>query len=107
MKMHRRAMMAQLLAAPAVSGAGLDARWSDAEMHDAMLVFWSRFSATAQWAMWVFFAGLNEEDGKSLGGIMFDDIGAQHRQGTAIFNKSFIADPPARACTSGSRCRAT
>jgi hypothetical protein len=77
-----------------IVGAGADARWSDAEMHDAMQVFWSRFSATAQWAMWVFFASLHEQ-GNSLGGIMFDDIGPNHRQGTAIFNDAFISVPPA------------
>jgi len=77
-----------------LKGAGKNKVWSYQEMHDAMQKYWSHFASKAQWAMWVFFAGLNEEDGKDLGGIMFDDIGAQHRQGTAIFNKSFIADPP-------------
>jgi hypothetical protein len=76
-----------------IVGAGADTRWSDAEMHDAMQVFWSRFSATSQWAMWVFFASLHEA-GTSLGGIMFDDIGPNHRQGTAIFNDAFISVPP-------------
>ncbi|MGY1690641.1 hypothetical protein [Geodermatophilus sp. SYSU D01105] len=77
-----------------ITGAGTDALWSDAEMHDAMQAFWSRFSATAEWAMWVFFASLHEE-GTDLGGIMFDDIGPNHRQGTAIFNDAFISVPPA------------
>jgi hypothetical protein len=76
-----------------ITGAGANARWSDNEMHDAMQVFWSRFSATSQWAMWVFFASLHEQ-GTSLGGIMFDDIGPNHRQGTAIFNDAFISVPP-------------
>jgi hypothetical protein len=76
-----------------ISGAGSNAQWSDNEMHDAMQVFWSRFSATSQWAMWVFFASLHEQ-GTSLGGIMFDDIGPNHRQGTAIFNDAFISVPP-------------
>lgn len=74
--------------------AGPDARWSDSEMHDAMQTYWSRFANTAQWAMWVFFASLHER-GTSLGGIMFDDIGPNHRQGTAIFNDAFISVPPA------------
>jgi hypothetical protein len=76
-----------------ISGAGAGAKWSDTEMHDAMQVYWSRFAATAQWAMWVFFASLHEQ-GTSLGGIMFDDIGPNHRQGTAIFNDAFISVPP-------------
>lgn len=75
-----------------VSGAGLDVRWSDAEMHDAMQQHWSDYSESERWAMWVFFASLHEE-GPALGGIMFDDIGPQHRQGTAIFNRSFISQP--------------
>jgi hypothetical protein len=75
-------------------GAGPDARWSDAEMHDAMQAYWSKFANKPQWAMWVFFASLHEM-GTSLGGIMFDDIGPNHRQGTAIFVDAFIATPPA------------
>lgn len=65
--------------------------WSDAEMHDAMQIYWSRFANVAQWAMWVFFANQHEM-GHSLGGIMFDDIGPNHRQGTALFYNSFISD---------------
>ncbi|HSE81601.1 MAG TPA: hypothetical protein VLA87_07885 [Gaiellaceae bacterium] len=68
--------------------------WSDMEMHDAMQTHWSRFANSAQWAMWVFYASLHEA-GTGLGGIMFDDIGANHRQGTALFVDSFIAQPPA------------
>ncbi|MGE5690927.1 MAG: hypothetical protein ACM33B_10270 [Pseudomonadota bacterium] len=74
--------------------AGADAVWSDLEMHDAMQVYWSRFANKAQWAMWIFFAALHES-GTGLGGIMFDDIGPNHRQGTALFVDSFIATPPA------------
>ncbi len=76
-----------------LSGAGANARWSDAEMHDAMQAHWSRFGNQSQWAMWVFFASLHES-GTGLGGIMFDDIGPNHRQGTAIFNDSFISQHP-------------
>ena len=76
-----------------ISGAGPNARWSDNEMHDAMQTYWSRFSSSAQWAMWIFFASLHEM-GTGLGGIMFDDIGPNHRQGTSLFNDSFISVPP-------------
>jgi hypothetical protein len=68
--------------------------WSDMEMHDAMQIHWSRFANKAQWAMWVFYASLHEV-GMTRGGIMFDDIGPNHRQGTALFVDSFIANPPA------------
>jgi len=77
-----------------ITGAGANARWSDMEMHDAMQQYWSRFANRAQWAMWVFYAALHER-GTSLGGIMFDDIGGNHRQGTAIFTNAFISQPPA------------
>jgi hypothetical protein len=77
-----------------ITSAGVDTKWSDMEMHDAMQVHWSKFAKTSQWALWVFFASLHEM-GTSLGGIMFDDIGANHRQGTALFLDSFIKNPPA------------
>jgi len=68
--------------------------WSDGEMHNAMVGHWSRFANTPQWAMWVLYAARHDQ-GRSLGGIMFDDIGPNHRQGTAIFTDSFIQDAPA------------
>ncbi len=74
--------------------AGADAKWSDTEMHDAMQAHWSRFANAPQWAVWTFFASLHES-GTSLGGIMFDDIGANQRQGTSLFVDSFIKNPPA------------
>jgi hypothetical protein len=77
-----------------LAGAGDNAKWSDLEMHDAMQSYWSRFAAIPQWAMWTFFAYLHEW-GTGLGGIMFDDIGPNHRQGTALFTGSFISLPPA------------
>ena len=76
-----------------LAGAQADALWSNMEMHDAMQTYWSRYAPSAQWALWVFTAG-RHESGTGLGGIMFDDIGPEHRQGTAIFNDSFISDEP-------------
>ena len=76
-----------------IDGAGVDQAWSDSEMHDAMQVYWLRFADKAQWALWTLFASLHEQ-GTSLGGIMFDDIGPNQRQGTAIFEDSFINQPP-------------
>jgi hypothetical protein len=83
-----------------MAAAGVDALWSDMEMHDAMQVHWSRFADKPQWAVWTLFAGQHvavPSQGitpRSLGGIMFDDIGPNHRQGTAVFNSSFIGDIP-------------
>jgi hypothetical protein len=75
-------------------GAGTNEQWSDNEMHDAMQTYWLRFADKAQWSLWTLFASLHET-GSSLGGVMFDDIGPSHRQGTAVFNESFIKLPPA------------
>jgi len=76
-----------------LAGSGADTRWSSQEMHDAMQVYWSRFAPKSQWSVWVFFAAQHEM-GSGLGGIMFDDIGPNQRQGTAIFNNSFISQAP-------------
>ena len=76
-----------------ISEAGANALWSDTEMHDAMQTHWSQFANAPQWALWTFFASLHET-GASLGGIMFDDIGPNHRQGTSLFVDSFIKNPP-------------
>jgi hypothetical protein len=76
-----------------LSGAGADGTWSDTEMHDAMIAYWSRFDDRPQWSMWTFWCALHDR-GSSLGGIMFDDIGSNHRQGTAIFTEAFIKNPP-------------
>jgi hypothetical protein len=74
-------------------GADPNTTWSDSEMHDAMQTYWSRFANKPQWALWVLFAKQHDM-GSSLGGIMFDDIGPNHRQGTAIFYDSFISQAP-------------
>lgn len=72
---------------------GGDSLWSDQEMHDAMQAFWTKFANRPQWSLWTFFAPRHEM-GANLGGIMFDDIGPNHRQGTAIFYDSFISQAP-------------
>lgn len=77
-----------------LAGAGADQLWTDAEMHDAMQIHWSRFANKPQWSLWTFFANQHIQ-GSGLGGIMFDDIGPNHRQGTALFTNSFIAQAPA------------
>jgi len=76
-----------------IAESGGDTVWSDAEMHDAMQTYWSRFANIPQWSLWTFFAR-QHESGTGLGGIMFDDIGTNHRQGTALFYDSFISEAP-------------
>ena len=36
--------------------AGTDGTWSDSEMHNAMVTYWSRFAVRPQWALWVLYA---------------------------------------------------
>lgn len=69
------------------AGSGADSKWSNQELHDAMIANWSR-SEGDPWAMWVFFAkeGVSRP-GFTLFGIMFDTIGAHERSGTAIFSE--------------------
>jgi hypothetical protein len=76
-----------------LAGAGSNGTWSDAELHDAMVAYWTRFDDRPQWSMWAFWCALHDR-GSRLGGIMFDDIGPNHRQGTAIFTEAFISNPP-------------
>lgn len=87
------------------SGAGANGTWSDTEMHNAMIAYWSRFANRPNWAMWILYAARHDR-GRGLGGIMFDDIGPNHRQGTAIFTDTFIQDvPPGDPDPSGFRRR--
>lgn len=74
---------------------GANGKWSNMELHDAMQTYWSKFSNAPNWALWTFFAKQHDM-GPGLGGIMFDSIGPNHRQGTAIFNDSFINNAPPR-----------
>lgn len=66
--------------------------WSDMELHNAMQSYWSKYADVAQWSMWTVFAGIHSG---GAAGIMFDDIGPNHRQGTAVFsdNSLFNAAP--------------
>jgi len=77
-----------------MAATGADTRWSDMELHDAMQVYWSRFSHKTPWSMWVLSAALHES-GSALGGIVFEDIGPSRRRAAALFNDSFIKDAPA------------
>jgi len=82
-----------------ISYAGANKSWNDAELHDAMQKYWSRYATKAQWALWVFFASLYEDPDNKFAdpltyGIMFDHIGEQQRQGAAIFNDSRMSNLP-------------
>lgn len=73
---------------------GADQRWTDQELHDAMQIHWAQAKDSPPWSLWVLFAALHVQ-GDSLGGILFDDVGPDHHQGTAIFTDAFLAHPPA------------
>lgn len=67
-----------------VAGAGIDARWSNAELHASMLQQFSLWQDQPQWKVWLLVATLHEQ-GAGLRGIMFDQQGRQ-RQGCAVFH---------------------
>jgi hypothetical protein len=71
--------------------AGTNKLWNDAELHDAMQKYWSRYAPKAQWALWVLFAS-QYEDNPNTYGMMFDKTGEKQRQGAAIFNDSAISN---------------
>jgi hypothetical protein len=77
-----------------LAGAGANWTWNNAELHDAMQAYWSRFADHPQWAMWALFAARHDA-GRGLGGVMFDDVGPRKRQGVAIFTDTNLVRPPA------------
>lgn len=77
-----------------LSAAGVNGTWSTAELHDAMATYWSLYADRPQWAMWMLYAARHDL-GRNVGGLMFDDMGANQRRGAAMFSESFLFDPPA------------
>ena len=65
--------------------AGADAKWSNAELHTAMVNHFSIFAEKPMWDVWLLHA-YEHELGAGLYGIMFDQTGLQ-RQGCAVFYK--------------------
>ncbi|MET7301341.1 hypothetical protein [Embleya sp. NPDC005575] len=70
--------------------AGSDLRWSDAELHAAMLANYSLYRDAPNWALWVLACGFSER-GSNFLGVMFDQSGPQ-RQGLAVFEGA-LASP--------------
>lgn len=75
-----------------LSYAGADKAWQDAELHAAMRTYWSAYSDAPRWAMWVLFAGTGRTP--TVMGSMFDETGANQRQGVGIFNDAFERNIP-------------
>ena len=67
-----------------VREAGIDATWSDAEMHASMQQHFSLWSDLPQWCVWQLVAHQHDE-GPLLYGIMFDQ-GGKERRGCATFH---------------------
>ena len=65
--------------------AGPDAKWTNAELHNAMVNHFSLYQERPVWDVWLLHA-YEHILGSGLLGIMFDQIGLQ-RQGAAVFYK--------------------
>jgi hypothetical protein len=76
------------------TGAGIDSRWSDAELHASMQTQFSVWRDDPQWKVWLLLATMHEI-GPTLRGIMFDQRGRQ-RQGCAVFHDVVSGDSPER-----------
>ncbi|HEX9941356.1 MAG TPA: hypothetical protein VGG03_05020 [Thermoanaerobaculia bacterium] len=66
----------------APGGAGTDKKWSNAELHAAMVQQFSLWRNDPQWKVWLLVA--TDHESQDLRGIMFDQQGRQ-RQGCAVF----------------------
>jgi hypothetical protein len=78
----------------ATAEAGVDARWSNAELHASMVRHFSLWRDEPQWKVWLLHA-MRHEYGPTLLGIMFDQQGRQ-RQGCAGFYQSISGTAPTR-----------
>jgi hypothetical protein len=63
--------------------AGADAKWTNAELHNAMINHFSLYQNNPVWDVWLLHA-YEHINGPGLYGIMFDQTGLQ-RQGAAVF----------------------
>jgi hypothetical protein len=71
---------------------GPDARWTNAELHNAMINHFSLFEEKPEWAVWLLHA-YEHSYGPGLHGIMFDQPGLQ-RQGCAVFYRNMTGTSP-------------
>jgi len=67
-----------------LEAAGIDATWSDAELHASMEKHFSLWADLPQWCVWQLVAQRHDE-GPGLYGIMFD-VAGKERQGCAVFH---------------------
>jgi hypothetical protein len=65
-----------------VAAAGADAKWTDAELHAAMVTHFSMWANVPQWKVWLLVATSHVGGYR---GIMFDYTDTHQRQGCAVF----------------------
>ena len=69
---------------------GTDLKWSDSELHTAMLHNFSGHAETEQWKLWAFVASRHVNDST---GVMFDVNEGKQRQGMAVFYDQISGQP--------------
>ncbi len=74
------------------AGAGASPRWSDSELHNAMVKHFSLFADVPRWQVWLLVATAHDQGYR---GIMFDYADAFQRQGCAVFHDAIKGDDPA------------
>lgn len=74
-----------------VDAAGADAKWTDAELHAAMVTHFSQWADVPQWKVWLLVA---TEHVGGYRGIMFDYSDAHQRQGCAVFHNQIMGAAP-------------
>jgi hypothetical protein len=74
-----------------VAAAGADAKWTDAELHAAMVANFSLWANVPQWKVWLIVA---TEHVGGYRGIMFDYTDTHQRQGAAVFYTAIQGSAP-------------
>ena len=74
-----------------VAAAGADAKWTDAELHAAMVGNFSLWANVPQWKVWLLVA---TEHVGAYRGIMFDYTDTHQRQGCAVFSNAIAGSAP-------------
>ena len=86
-----------------VAAAGADAKWTDAELHAAMVANFSLWANVPQWKVWLLVA---TEHVGGYRGIMFDYTDTHQRQGCAVFYNAIAGSAPARPARAAAHLRA-
>jgi hypothetical protein len=74
------------------AGTGTSPKWSDSELHNAMVKHFSLFADLPRWQVWLLVATAHDQGAR---GIMFDYSDAFQRQGCAVFYDAIKGADPA------------